>query len=94
MENKKWSEIRKELASPEQLTQLDRLVNLHQLYQGVLELQEGLQAQYHDAEAGCLDYRVIKALAATYELQDYLAGRIAIEEALIGELPEGMEEEV
>lgn len=94
MENKKWSEIRRELASPEQLAQLDRLIDLHRLYKVVLDLQAELQAQHHDAEVGCLDYKVIKALGATYELQDYLAGRIAIEEALIGELPEGMEEEV
>lgn len=88
----RWSEIRRELASPDQLAQLDRLIGLHRLYEGILDIQEELQAQHHDAEIGCLDYRVIKALAAAYELKDYLAGRIAIEEALIGELPEGMED--
>ena len=89
----RWSEIRKELATPEQLAQLDRLIDLHRMYDGILALQEDLQGQHHDAEVGCLDYRVIKALGAAYELQDYLADRIAREEALIGELPEGIEED-
>lgn len=86
----RWAEIRKELAPPAQLAQLDRLLDMHRLYKGILALQEELQAQHHDAEIGCLDYKVIKALGATYELQDYLAGRIAQEEALIGELPESI----
>lgn len=46
-------------------------------YDSIIELQEELVAQIHDAEIGCLDYKIIKALAATYELQDYLANRIA-----------------
>lgn len=48
-----------------------------QLYDAIAELQEHLAGQHHDQEVGCLDYRVIKALAATYELQDYLAMRLA-----------------
>lgn len=46
-------------------------------YDFIINLQNQLAAQHHDAEVGCLDYKVVKALAATYELQDYLAGRIA-----------------
>lgn len=47
------------------------------LYDAIAELQEHLAGQHHDREVGCLDYQVIKALAATYELQDYLAMRLA-----------------
>ena len=46
-------------------------------YDFITALQGKLAAQHHDAEIGCLDYKVVKALAATYELQDYLANRIA-----------------
>ena len=48
-------------------------------YDIIMALQEELAEQHHDAEIGCLDYKVVKALAATYELQDYLASRIAKE---------------
>ena len=48
-----------------------------QLYDAIAELQEHLAGQHHDQEVGCLDYRVIKALAAAYELQDYLAMELA-----------------
>ena len=53
-------------------------VDLRAAYDVVMALQEHLQGQHHDAEIGCLDYRVIKALAATYELQDYISGQIAL----------------
>lgn len=46
-------------------------------YDFIMALQGELEAQHHDAEIGCLDYKAVKALAATYELQDYLANRIA-----------------
>ena len=49
------------------------------IYDAIVELQNELSTQHHDAEIGCLDYQVIKTLAATYELQDYLANRIARE---------------
>lgn len=52
-------------------------MDLKELYAAILELQEQLAAQHHDAEIGCLDYKVVKALGATYELQDYLANLIA-----------------
>lgn len=78
----KWSEIRKVLYSPEELIEADRLIEIHKLYDGIQTVQEELTAQHHDAEIGCLDYKVIKALAASYELQDYLAGRIAQAESL------------
>ena len=54
-------------------------MNLNSLYDAIVELQCELVEQHHDAVIGCLDYRVIKALSATYELQDYLANRIARE---------------
>ena len=54
-------------------------MNLNSLYDAIVELQNKLSTQHHDAEIGCLDYQVIKTLAATYELQDYLANRIASE---------------
>ena len=60
-------------------------------YDFIVDLQRELVAQHHDAEIGCLDYKVIKALAATYELQDYLADRIARAVAA-GELEEDPEE--
>ena len=47
------------------------------LYDAIAELQEHLAGQHHDREVGCLDDQVIKALAATYELQDYLAMELA-----------------
>lgn len=60
-------------------------------YDFIMSLQEELAAQHHDAEIGGLDYRVVKALAATYELQDYLANRIALAVAS-GELEPDPEE--
>ena len=47
------------------------------VYDAILCLENDLEREHHDAEIGCLDYRVIKALAACYELQDYLSGRMA-----------------
>ena len=44
-------------------------MNLNNLYEAIIELQYELSGKHHDAEIGCLDYKVIKALAATYELQ-------------------------
>ena len=72
-----WPEIRKELYSPEELAAADRVIELHRLYQGIVRFQEELAAQHHDAEIGCLDYKVVKALGATYELQEYIAGALA-----------------
>ena len=46
-------------------------------YYAIVELQRELVNQLNDVEIGCLDYKAVKALAATYELQDYLANRIA-----------------
>lgn len=45
-------------------------------YDFIMELQEELAAKQRD-EFGVLDYKAVKALAATYELQEYLANRIA-----------------
>lgn len=53
-------------------------VDYRTCYDLIMSLQEELSAQHHDAELGCLDYKIVKALAATYELQDYLANRIAV----------------
>lgn len=46
-------------------------------YDFIMALQKELEAKHHDADFGWLDYKAVKALAATYELQDYLANRIA-----------------
>lgn len=48
-----------------------------------------LQAELRESELS--DYRIVKALAATYELQDYLANRIAIAVAA-GELEPELDE--
>lgn len=45
-------------------------------YDFIMALQQELAAKQHD-EFGVLDYKAVKALSATYELQDYLANRIA-----------------
>ena len=60
-------------------------------YDFIMALQEELAAKHHDAEIGCIDYKAIKALAATYELQDYLANRIA-QAVATGELEPDPEE--
>ena len=57
-------------------------VDYRACYDLITDLQHDLAGQHHDAEIGCLDYKVIKALAATYELQDYLSNRIAIAVAM------------
>lgn len=46
-------------------------------YDFIMALQQELEAKHHDELFDTLDYKVVKALAATYELQDYLAARIA-----------------
>lgn len=61
------------------------VVDYRACYDLITDLQHDLAGQHHDAEIGCLDYKVIKALAATYELQDYLSNRIA-QAVAIGEL--------
>ena len=53
------------------------VVDYRACYDLITDLQHDLAGQHHDAEIGCLDYKAVKALAATYELQDYLANRIA-----------------
>ena len=60
-------------------------------YDFITHLQNELTAKHHDAEIGCLDYKAVKALAATYELQDYLANRIA-QAVATGELDPDEEE--
>ena len=35
-------------------------MNLNNLYEAIIELQYELSGQHHDAEIGCLDYKVIK----------------------------------
>lgn len=52
-------------------------MDFEELYDAIVKLQGYLAGQHHDPEVGCLDYRVIKALAAAYELQDYLAMELA-----------------
>lgn len=48
-----------------------------ELYDAIVKLQEYLAGQQYDREVGSLDYRVIKVLAAAYELQDFLAMELA-----------------
>lgn len=55
----------------------EHAMDFAELYDAIVKLQEYLAGQQYDREAGCLDYRVIKALAAAYELQDYLAMELA-----------------
>jgi hypothetical protein len=58
-------------------------------YRAGYDLIMALQAEL--AEGEIEDYRVVKALAATYELQEYLANRIA-EAVAAGELEPDPEE--
>lgn len=46
-------------------------------YDLIMELQATLSADHDDPLLGGPDYLKVKALAATYELQGYLASRIA-----------------
>ena len=59
-------------------------------YDFIIELQEELAAKQQD-EFGVPDYKAVKALAAAYELQDYLANRIA-QAVATGELDPDEEE--
>ena len=58
-------------------------MGLHELYDAVVTLQEMLRIELHIGtdliDRPTDDYRHIKALAATYELQEYLVNRIAAE---------------
>lgn len=53
-------------------------MDLRDVYDAIIDLQHDLRFEIQSytllSEA---DYRKVKALAATYELQDYLANRIA-----------------
>lgn len=51
------------------------LKNLNKLYDGIIELQRELEGMVALSDGGW--YSDVKALAATYELQDYLASAIA-----------------
>lgn len=54
-------------------------------YSYVMMVQNELTPDLSDGDVpGLLDYKKVKALAATYILQDYLAGKIAE----VGETPE------
>ena len=55
----------------------DQKMDYKAIYDAVLELQEHLTQELYDAEIGCVDYKIVKVLAAAYELQDYLANQIA-----------------
>jgi hypothetical protein len=56
-------------------------MGMQELYDAVVNLQEMLRNELHNGTdlvaRPADDYRHIKALAATYELQEYLANRIA-----------------
>ena len=66
-------------------------MDLRAMYDAIIELQHDLRFEIQSytllSEA---DYRKVKALAATYELQDYLANRIA-EAVNAGELEPDLE---
>ena len=53
-------------------------MELRELYAAIAKLEESLR---NEMPIGFVDYRQIKALAATIELQEYLANRIAAEVA-------------
>lgn len=89
MQDVKWSDAREDLYTPEEKKIADRLIKLHVLHNGILELQEELLQNPNDAEVGCLDYKKVKALAATYELQDYLANEYAVQAQLAAQLVGG-----
>lgn len=57
-------------------------MGLKNLYDRIIDLQLILKTELQvgeDLSNNTVDYRHIKALAATYELQEYIAGRIATE---------------
>lgn len=57
-------------------------MGLKNLYDRIIDLQLILQTELQvgeDLSNHTVDYRHIKALAATYELQEYIAGRILTE---------------
>lgn len=56
-------------------------MDLRKLYDDIMELQAALELFHDDPELHIPDYRKIKALAATYELQEYLSNTIAAAEA-------------
>lgn len=94
MEDVKWSEVREDLYTPEEMKIADRLRKLHFLHSEILNLQEELLQNPNDAEIGCLDYKKVKALAATYELQDYLASEYAVQAQLAVQLVDGDEAQI
>lgn len=53
-----------------------RHAHLKALYDGIVALEHDLEA-CHDDPLGRPAYRLVKALAACYELQDYLANQMA-----------------
>ena len=55
----------------------ERQMSLHELYDGIVAVQNYLIEHHCDAEIGCENYTAIKALSATYELQNLLSEWIA-----------------
>ena len=101
----KWSEIRKAMFTPEQVRLADQLIELHKLQDFLQELQNQLQSDLLPAAAHILlnyphitpkdtDNRKLKALAATYELQSYLAEEFTrVEAAGCQEAPQAPKKE-
>jgi len=55
-------------------------MDLRATYDAILELQAELAADHDDPVFCRPDFRKVKALAATYELQEYLSGLIQRED--------------
>lgn len=53
------------------------MMNYKAAYDIIMELQAELIKDHDDPLLGCPDYLKVKALAATYELQEYLSNAIA-----------------
>ena len=52
-------------------------IDYRSMYGDIVTLQVELEESHDDPALGRPDYKLIQALAATYTLQDYLAGEIA-----------------
>ncbi len=65
-------------------------MDLNGMYDAIMELQAKLEMDHDDPELHIPDYRKVKALAACYELQDYLSNAIAAGELEQEEYPNGV----
>lgn len=68
-------------------------MRLEEIYDSIVALQAELEAHHDDPELCRPDYRKIRALAATYDLQEYLADEIAKARDLCVEFDEDDDED-